>query len=201
MQGYKEEAATPIPPSPGLGRAAVADQGSATIVTADILGQAVACAFTLNRPLGAAKLVPRTGIVMAAPPDTEGAGSPALSLMVLRQESQNQLEYLGAATGGAAAPVAVVTAALGMLVDDLGLEALQNRVRVLNPANPDQVSVENRPGGAEIAKRLRAKGHKVGMVGALGRLNAFICPRGFEGTQSRCEVRTDPRGLGFAEGK
>jgi gamma-glutamyltranspeptidase len=97
--------------------------------------------------------------------------------------------------------VALVTAALEVLAEDLGLEAVQNKVRILNPAIPDQVSVETRPGGAEIAKRLRAKGHKVGMVGALGRLNAFICPRGFEGTQSRCEVRTDPRGLGFAEGK
>jgi gamma-glutamyltranspeptidase/glutathione hydrolase len=201
MAGYKGAASTPVTPAPGLGRAPVADQGSATIVTADSLGMAVACAFTLNRPFGAAKLVPRTGIVMAAPPDTAGAGTPALSLMLLRQESQNQLQYLGAATGGAAAPMAVVTAALEVLVEDLALEAVQNRVRILHGAVPDRVSVEDRPGGGEIAKRLRAKGHRVGMVRSLGRLNAFICPRGFEGTESRCEVRTDPRGFGFAEGK
>ena len=121
--------------------------------------------------------------------------------MLLRQESQNQLEYLGAATGGAAAPVTLVNAALEMLVGELALEPVQNRVRVLDAAVPDRVLVENRPGGAEIAKRLRAKGHKVEMVGSLGRLNAFICPRGFEGSESRCEIRTDPRGFGYAEGK
>ncbi|MDH3240565.1 MAG: gamma-glutamyltransferase family protein [Alphaproteobacteria bacterium] len=201
MAGFKEDVATPVTPAPGLGRAAMADRGSATIVAADRLGVAVACAFTLNRSFGAAKLVPRTGIVMAAPPDAAGGPAPALSLMALRQESQNQLEYLGAATGGAAAPVALVTAALEVLVEDLALEPVQNRVRVLHSGVPDRVAVEDRRGAADIAKRLRAKGHRVDIVGPLGRLNAFICPRGFDGPESRCEVRTDPRGLGFAEGK
>jgi len=201
MAGFKEEAPTSVSPTPGLGPAPVADQGSATLVAADRFGLAVACAFTMNRAFGAAKLVPRTGILIAAPPDTAGGGAPALSLMALRQESHNQLEYLGAATGGAAAPVALVTAALEVLVKDLPLEPVQNRARVVHAAVPDRVMVENRPGGAEIAQRLRTMGHRVDLVGPLGRLNAFICPRGFEGSESRCEVRTDPRGLGFAEGK
>jgi gamma-glutamyltranspeptidase len=155
----------------------------------------------MNRPMGAARLVPRTGIVMAAPPDHAGRGADVLGLMLLRQESQNQLEYLGVATGGAAAPVALVSTALGVMVDGFGLEAMQRKPRYFNGAVPDRVMVERGAAGEAVAKGLRAKGHAVQDVAPLGRLNAFICPRGFEGRTSRCEVRTDPRGLGFAMGK
>jgi gamma-glutamyltranspeptidase/glutathione hydrolase len=201
MAGHESAASSGAMAGSAAARPAVGDRGSAGILAADAFGQAVACAFTLNRPFGAARLVPRTGIVMAAPPDHGARGAPALGLLLLRQESQNQLEYLGVATGGAAAPVALVTSALGMLVEETGLEAAQLKVRHLGGAMPGRVAVERRPGADAVVKALRAKGHQVALVPPLGRLNALICPRGFEGPESRCEVRTDPRGLGFAEGK
>ncbi|MEE8284102.1 MAG: gamma-glutamyltransferase, partial [Alphaproteobacteria bacterium] len=111
MAGFDEKRRI-APSRRAAGQAPPQAQGSASIVAADGLGQAVACAFTMNRPMGAARLVPKTGIVMAAAPDHTGAGVPALALMLLRAESQNQLEYMGAATGGGAAPVALVTTAL-----------------------------------------------------------------------------------------
>ncbi|MCZ6609068.1 MAG: gamma-glutamyltransferase [Alphaproteobacteria bacterium] len=201
MASYRPEARTPWKDGADEGRAAPSGQGSAGIVAADRFGLAVACAFTMNRPMGAARLVPRTGIVMAAPPDHAGRGGAVLGLMLLRRESQNELEYLGVATGDAAAPVALVTTALGVMVDGSGLEAAQKQPRTFNGAVPDRVMVERGAAGEAVAKGLRAKGHVVQLVPPLGRLNAFICPRGFEGPSSRCEVRTDPRGLGFAEGK
>jgi gamma-glutamyltranspeptidase/glutathione hydrolase len=200
MAGYKPEAQTPWKGHVGAGRPAPSDQGSAGIIAADQTGLAVACAFTMNRPMGAARLVPRTGIVMAAPPDHAGRGLAALGLMLLRRESQNELEYLGVATGGAAAPVALVTTALGVMVDGSNLEAVQKQPRYFNGIVPDRVMVERGAAGEAVAKGLRAKGHAVKTVPQLGRLNAFICPSGFEGATSRCEIRTDPRGLGFAEG-
>lgn len=138
---------------------------------------------------------------MAAPPDHTAKGLPALGLMLVRRESQNVLYYLGAATGGGAAPVALVTTALGVIVDGANLNELQHRPRYFNKVVPDKVLVERGAAGDAVAKRLRAKGHAVERVAPLGRLNAFICPAGFEGAESRCEIRTDPRGLGFAEGK
>jgi len=201
MMGYEPEARTPWKSPSGTARTAPSGQGSAGIVVADRFGLAVACAFTMNRPMGAARLVPRTGILMAAPPDHAGGGLPALGLMLLRRESQNELEYLGVATGGAAAPVALVTTALGVMMDGYSLEVAQKQPRYFNGVVPDRVIVERGTASVAIAKGLRAKGHAVKMVSPLGRLNAFICPRGFEGAESRCEIRTDPRGLGFAEGK
>ena len=200
MAGYKPGAHTPWRGRAGVRRAAPSDQGSAGIIAADQTGLAVACAFTMNRPMGAARLVPRTGIVMAAPPDHAGRGLAGLGLMLLRRESQNDLEYLGVATGGAAAPVALVTTALGVMVDGSNLEAVQKQPRYFNGVVPDRVVVERGAAGAAVAKSLRAKGHAVKTVPPLGRLNAFICPSGFEGATSRCEIRTDPRGFGFAEG-
>ena len=201
MSGYKPKALTPWKGRAGAGRAAPSGQGSAGIVAADKFGLAVACAFTMNRPMGAARLVPRTGIVMAAPPDHAGRGRAALGLMMLRRESQNELEYLGVATGGAVAPVALVTTALGVMVDGSRLEAVQKRARLFSGVVPDRVMLERGAASEAIAKGLRAKGHAVTAVAPLGRVNAFICPRGFEGATSRCEIRTDPRGLGFAQGK
>ena len=183
------------------GQAPPQDQGSASIVAADAFGQAVACAFTMNRPMGAARLVPRTGIVMAAAPDHLGAGVASLGLMLLRAESQEQLEYLGAATGGGAAPVALVTTALRVMIDNQRLETAQRAPRFFNGAMPDRVTVEDSVEGRKIAKELTTKGHRTHLAPALGRLNAFICPAGFEGRESKCEIRTDPRGFGFAEGK
>ncbi len=201
MAGYNAGARTPGKDSAESGRAAPADQGSAGLIAVDKFGLAVACAFTMNRPMGAARLVPRTGIVMAAPPDLAGGNRAVLGLMALRRESQNELQYMAVATGGGAAPVALVTTALGVMVDGSGLEAAQKRIRYFSPVQPDRVLVERGPAGAAIVKSLISKGHLVQRAGPLGRLNAFICPRGFEGAASRCEVRTDPRGLGFAAGK
>ena len=63
------------------------------------------------------------------------------------------------------------------------------------------VLLERGAGAKDAAKHLTARGYRLRRVGPQGRLNAFICPRGFEGAESRCEIRTDPRGLGYAEGK
>jgi gamma-glutamyltranspeptidase/glutathione hydrolase len=183
------------------GQAPSRDHGSASIVTADRSGQAVACAFTMNRPMGAGQLIPRTGIIMAAAPDHLGAGVAALSLMSLRTESQQQLEYIGAATGGGVSPVALVTSALQVMIDDKTLETAQKSLRLYNGAMPDEVVVEDSEEGRKVAKTLTAKGHKTTLKPALGRLNAFTCPAGFEGRESKCEIRTDPRGFGFAEGR
>ena len=201
MVGYKPEARMPLKSRGGAAKTVPSAQGSAGIVAADRFGLAVACAFTMNRPMGAARLVPRTGIVMAAPPDYSGGGLPALGLMLLRRESRNELQYLGVATGGAVAPVALVTTALGVLEGDSSLEILQKRPRYFSGVVPDLVMVERGTAGEAVAKSLRAKGYTVKAVPPLGHLNAFICPRGFEGPTSKCEIRTDPRGSGFAQGK
>ena len=200
MAGF-DSARRRAPASRAAGQAPKVDQGSAGIVAADAAGQAVACAFTMNRALGAARLVPRTGIIMAAPPDHLGAGVPSLALMLLRAESQNQLEYLGAATGGGGAPAALVTSALRVMIDRQTLETAQRQPRLFNGAMPDVVTVEDSAEGRKIAKDLAGKGHRTELAPALGRLNAFICPAGFEGRNSKCEIRTDPRGYGFAESK
>ncbi len=200
MAGYDDKRRV-TPSRRAAGQAPPQDLGSASIVAADAFGQAVACAFTMNRPLGAARLVPRTGIIMAAAPDHLGVGVPALALMSLGRESQDQLEYIGVATGGGAAPVTLVTTALRIMIDGQGLEAAQREARLFNGAMPDRVTVEDSAEGRKIAKELKAKGHKTILRPALGRLNAFTCPAGFDGADSKCEIRTDPRGFGFAEGK
>jgi len=176
------------------------DQGSASVVAADRDGQSVACAFTMNGIMGSAKVAAGTGIVIAAPPDPAGRGVPALALMVQRLEVQDQAEYVGAATGGAVAPVALVTTALGIMEDNRGAEAALAGPRFYRAAQPDRVMLEDRPDARPIADLLRRSGHDVAFgPPAMGRVNVYTCPEGFEPERGKCDVRTDRRGHGLAQ--
>lgn len=201
MAGYRSGRVTPLPATGGGAPGQPPrDQGSASIVAADRLGQAVTCAFTMNGVFGAVREAPGTGIVIAAPPDPVGRGLPPFVLMAHRYSANHELRFMGAATGGPAAPAALTMTALGVLVDNLGLEAAFAAPRLYNAAVPDQIAVEDSGAGRSVAERLRRLGHSVVLVPALGRVNAFACPKGFErADQSVCEVRTDRRGAGLAQ--
>ncbi|MBT3793211.1 MAG: hypothetical protein HOF95_09355 [Rhodospirillales bacterium] len=180
----------------GGGHPAPVDQGGASVIAADQFGQAVACSFTMNGLMGSVRIAPKTGIIIAARPDPAMRGMSSGSLMVLRYDDQNQLEFMASATGGAAAPITMVTVALRAMLDKQNLEKASRAPRLFAPMIPDQVLMES--GNRGLAKTLENAGHRVAPVSAMIRLNGFFCPAGFDGHRSRCELRTDRRGFGFA---
>jgi gamma-glutamyltranspeptidase/glutathione hydrolase len=199
LAGYQEDRAMPVPGGTTLGPAP-RDQASASVVAADRHGQAVACTFTMNGLFGAVREAPGTGIVIAAPPDPVMRGLPPFAMMAVRLTANHQFQFVGAASGGPVAPVALTSAALGVLVDGLGLERALALPRLFNAAQPDRVAVEDSGTGRGIAQALSAAGHTVDLVPSLGRVNAFSCPRGFAvSDEAVCEVRTDHRGFGLAQ--
>lgn len=181
----------PLPPTP-------VDQGSASIMAVDQNGLAVACSLTMNGLMGAVRLAPRSGIVIAATPDPARRGSPPVALMSLRQHGQNRLLFLGAGTGGPGAGPALIETALATLREPMSLENGLARSRIFATANPDQAVIESGPGAQALADTLQRAGYTVITAGAVGRLNAFVCPAGFTGADSRCEIRSDRRGFGIA---
>jgi gamma-glutamyltranspeptidase/glutathione hydrolase len=201
MEGLERDGARP---APVLDRASAfvepADQGSASIIALDVFGRAVACAFTMNGTMGAGQLARETGIVIAAPPDPEGKGTAALGLMMVRIGTQQQLEFLGAATGGAVVPITLATAAVKTLETKDTAEAMLAAPRFYHPARPHHVVIEDRADARAIADRLRESGHQVvAAPSPLGRANILICPRGFDAERSQCDVRTDRRAFGLAQ--
>lgn len=200
LGNYDPERPTPavVPDSTGPVPAPV-DQGSASIIAADVFGQAVACAFTMNGTMGMGRMAPETGIVIAAPPDPAGRGAPALGLMAVRLDTQHQLEYLAAATGGAEVPITLAAGAAELIEEGTHAEQILGAPRLYHPANPDEVVIEDRDDARDTAQRLRAKGHRVAAAPTLGRVNLFVCPRGFDGERSQCDVRADRRAHGLAQ--
>lgn len=199
MSGLDPQRRTRLPEfGPGNGVEPV-DQGSASVVVADVFGQSVACGFTMNGILGAARIAPETGIIIAAVPDLARRGAAPISLMILRNGTQQQMEFVGAVTGGAVAPIALVDSAMKMLDSSHTAESILAAPRLYNPARPDRVVIEERPDANAIAADLRGAGYQVSTAPSLGRANILLCPRGFEGDKSQCNVRTDRRAFGLAQ--
>lgn len=196
---YRAAAATPVRVADGGPPVAEpAGQGSTTIVTADAFGQSVACTFTMNGVLGSGRVAPETGIVVAAAPDPAGRGLAPTAMMGLRIATQDQIRFMGAGAGSPAVPVALAAAAAAVIEDGKNAEQAIALPRLYNAANPDRVAAEQGFTDAEMAA-LRRRGHRVETVAAMGRINLFVCPAGFNGPKSRCAVRTDRRGFGLAQ--
>ncbi len=188
-------------PPPNFGAGDVVepvDLGSASVVASDIYGQSVACGFTMNGVMGSGRIAAETGIVIAAPPDPARAAAP-ISLMILRNGTQHQMQFVGAATGGAVAPILLADTAAKVLQTTQSLEAMLLAPRFYHPARPDRVVVEDRHDARPFGATLREAGYQVVTAPGLGRANAIACPLGFDGERSQCDVRADRRAFGLAQ--
>ena len=188
-------------PPPNFGAGDVVepvDLGSASVVASDVYGQSVACGFTMNGIMGAGRIAAETGIVMAAPPDPARAAAP-VSLMILRNGTQHQMQFVGAATGGAVAPILLADTAAKVLQTTQSLETMLSAPRFYHPARPDRVVVEDRHDARPFGANLREAGYQVVTAPSLGRANAIACPLGLDGERSQCDARADRRAFGLAQ--
>lgn len=166
-QGLKQEA----PGAPPAG---------ASFVVADRYSGTVTCAFSMGRPFGTGKTIAGSGIVPAAP--LPAGEELAISPMLTINSRVNKMYFAAAASGGAAAPTAMIETALSVLVDHRPLNEALAAPRV-HPVAPDTVAREPQV--------------------SLGFVNAFDCPKGLispggEKPEAICQVATDRRGFGLA---
>lgn len=168
---------------------------AASLVAFDRDGSAAACAVTLNSPFGTGRVAPGTGIVLAAAPGPGGRGAEALGPMLIVNENVGAFHFAGAASGGIAAPTALVGVAAQSMLADVPLAEAVAAKRALGTADPALVYTEQ---GAEPA--LREGGGRAVPAQELGRVNAAACPGGYPPDDDRCAIVTDPRGYGLATG-
>ena len=196
MTGYLPNRHPPMPNShqpalsPELG-----EGGSTGFAVVDREGSAVACTLSMGRVFGAGRADRLTGIVFAAPPiqsDFEFLG-PALVI-----GPEGRVIMAAAASGGPAAPAALVQGAL-VGVENGTLNNVLGAPRVFHPSNPDLAYVEPDMHG-DIVANMRRRGHTLRMAPSLGRVNAILCPGGLGGDNAKCEYRSDQRGYGLAVG-
>jgi gamma-glutamyltranspeptidase/glutathione hydrolase len=197
MKGYQAAWRTSAsqlspPPSPRP-----EDRDGAGFVVADRWGNSVACSLTMNRLFGAGRVAVGTGIVLAARPERESDGTLSPSVAILANEVAGDSHLAVAASGGAAAPSALVAVLLGVLVEGRPLEQAIAAPRLHHGGTPDFVLHE--PAVATpVLDALRARGHELVEAPALGRVGGFYCAEGVIDSEAGCAVGSDPRGWGLA---
>ncbi len=168
-----------------------------SFVVVDGHGSAVACALTLNNLFGTGRVAKGTGILMAALPGRGGRGPISLGPMVVMSEKDNQFYAAAAASGGVAAPTAMLNVMAPILFGGR-LDDAMSAKRLHHGGVPDLTYYEQ--GISEtVLKSLTARGHRVAPTMALGLVNVAICFDGLPEEPQTCAVRADPRGFGLAK--
>jgi gamma-glutamyltranspeptidase/glutathione hydrolase len=151
---------------------------AASVVAVDSDGVAVACAFTMNAPFGAARTAQGTGIILSPAPNDQGIGFSALAPTVVASKHNGQLYFVSAAAGGVP----------GALAEALVLDAVMRRAQPLDAAM--QMPRAFDAGAGQVFDE------NSGL--RLGRLNSIFCSRGVPSAPDSCQLRNDYRGSGLA---
>ena len=166
----------------------------ASFVVADRWGDAAACSFTMNGLFGSGRVAPETGIIV---PGRLRPGSILLTPMIVGNENTGDLRFAGAASGGLAAPIALVQVMLGSLDTGGDLYAALEDPRVLHVGAPDVTWYEPKVTG-ETLSELERRGHELREAPNIGEVVALFCPGGILNEDDSCQVAVDPRGFGLA---
>ncbi len=192
-------APTTAPPGAPVGPAVAGSDGTTSFVVADRDGSAVACGLTMNAPFGVGRRDPLTGII---PARTRAAGSsePYLGAVLVERHHVDELVLVAVASGGAAAPAAVMATALGVLFDGEPLASAIDAPRLAHVGSPDLVHYESGV-EAETLVSLRERGHAAVRFDPLGFVNAAHCPQSPSGFVGECTFRADRRSFGLRVGR
>jgi gamma-glutamyltranspeptidase/glutathione hydrolase len=196
LEGYRPDRHTPAGSLSPRPRALAENPHGASFVAADRWNNVVACSLTMNGLFGAFKVAPGTGILLAAPPEDHANGLLSPSAAILANPAVQEAYFAAAASGGSAAPTALVAVALGALVDDRPLEEAVAAPRFHHGGAPDVTFYEE---GADeaVLEGLRTRGHLLRPAPGLGRVNALYCPQSFKRRFEECSFASDPRGWGL----
>jgi gamma-glutamyltranspeptidase / glutathione hydrolase len=184
------------PPAPDVAAAAVpaiSNPFTAGFVVADRWSSAVACSFSMHGLFGDGRVVPGTGVLLPKAPQP---GADNLTAAIVANPFNGSLHFAGTASGGLAAPAALVRVMLESESADEDLAAAVAAPRIVNVGVPD-ITYYEPSFDAGVLNTLRDYGHDLRAESGVGRANALSCPRGLRTDPGRCEVATDRRGFGL----
>lgn len=166
----------------------------------DIRGGAVACTLTMNNRFGTGRMVDGYGVVLAAAPDQRGRTYTPVGPALLTSELFNRSYGAFAASGGVAAPTALVNVIARAGAGPQTLLEAMRAPRTHYAGVPDKVFVE-RSMDAKTVEALKARGHNVAISEDIGRVTATYCNTGIPNKKGiSCASASDPRGHGVAIG-
>ncbi len=199
MATYQESRATApeaLTPAP---KRRLENPAATSFVTVDQRGLTVSCAVTMNNLFGTGRIVPGTGILLAAAPAQSGNATTSLAPIIMANHNTSQVFFAGASTGGTAAPSALASVMRRTLIEERPLRDAIRAPRLHHGGVPNTVFAEpNLP--AAIRESLSRHKHEVFDVREIGRVNAIYCPGGLPRSPETCTFETDRRGYGLANG-
>ncbi|MEG3619178.1 gamma-glutamyltransferase [Magnetovibrio sp. PR-2] len=170
-----------------------------SFLAADPEGNAVACAVTMNSSFGTGRVVPGTGVVLAAAPGAGGRGPTGLAPMLIVNENSNEFRMAASANGGAVAPSVLASTILNVVEGEMSVSDAIAAPRIHNGGDPDVTYFE--AGLDESAKaHLSTLGHRTAATPVLGQVNMLYCGGGLPTKPATCQMKADPRGAGLAAG-
>jgi gamma-glutamyltranspeptidase/glutathione hydrolase len=151
----------------------------------------------MNNSFGTGRMARGLGIMLAAASSSQGRGPTALGPMIVMNENSKQFFFAAGASGGVAAPTALIDVAANVLFANQPLDAAMKAPRVHNGGAPDVTYLETE-GQREQVVELANRGHTMAATPTLGFVNAISCPGGVPRDRSTCAAVSDPRGHGIA---
>ena len=115
----------------------------------------------------------------------------------IEDESALHAGHAGAASGGVAAPSALINVAARVLLAQQPLDVSMKAPRVHHGGSPDITYVEPDANRDDVAQ-LTSRGHTVATTPTLGIVNVISCPGGMPRDKNTCAAMADPRGHGIA---
>ncbi len=171
---------------------------SAGFVVGDQYSNAVACNFTMNRLFGAGRVAVGTGIILAAPPQSQNDGSTSLAAVIVGNTATGDVRFIGIGGGGPVGTTALARIMLDTVANGETLGQAMLKPRVHTNGAPDAVLHE-----VTLSKSARdalvRRGQSLRVISALGHVNAIYCALGLKDHGETCEAASDPRGYGLAQ--
>jgi len=172
---------------------------STSFVTLDRNGLLVSCGATMNNLFGTGRIVPGTGILLSASPESAVNAAASLAPVALVNHNTSQVFFAAGSVGGAAAPSALASVMRAALLENTPLRQAISAPRVHHGGDPDNLLTEpDFPDDRQAD--LRQRGHQVRTVQEIGRINAIHCPEGAPHSPESCSFESDRRGFGLASG-
>jgi gamma-glutamyltranspeptidase / glutathione hydrolase len=168
-----------------------------SFVAVDKDGGAVTCALSMNNLFGTGRVAPGTGMVLATVPGSGGRGATSLVPSLILNANVNRFHWAGVASGGVAAPTALINVLAGAYLDEGTLRDGMDARRVHHGGYPD-VTYFERGLDPTVIDSLHAAGHNISEAATIGRVNAFMCFDGLPEAPQTCDIAHDPRGFGLS---
>ncbi len=196
MAGYKRDSASA---TGAVATPSNAPPASAGFVIVDLLGDTVACTFTMYEPFGSGVVAAGTGVLVAPAPGPDQRNPMSLGPMIVYNPFVRSFKFAAVGGDGAAGATAMVSVAAETMLAKRGrLEHAIGRARVHAPGAENTLLVEDSLAAKQV-DALAARGHSVRAAPSLGRVNAIYCTLGYPAEPAKvdCQAETDPRGHGI----